>query len=93
MKKAILIIFLIAVAIIVAATLMPSQLPQTNTVGDECCMECKTAFEQSPVGVGPQAAQCGEFTTGMELSEQCKAFFAEKPMTVTECGMFSAWYE
>ena len=68
-------------------------MPQTNTLADKCCYECAAAFEQSPAGVGPQATQCGEFTTGAELSEECVALFAEKPMTVSECGVFSARYE
>lgn len=51
----------------------------------QCCVECNDAFSQSPVGVGEQAAKCGEFTSAKELSVECKEFFSQKPMTVKEC--------
>ncbi len=50
-----------------------------------CCTACVTAFESSPVGVGPQAARCGEFTSAVELIPQCSAFFKERALTVEEC--------
>ena len=50
-----------------------------------CCAECLTAFEFSPVGVGPEAARCGTFTSGVELTARCTTFFEENKMTVEQC--------
>ncbi|MEK6901453.1 MAG: hypothetical protein AABX37_03865, partial [Nanoarchaeota archaeon] len=52
----------------------------------ECCVECLTAFESSPVGVGPEAARCGTFTTSEKMTQRCTIFFEENPLIVKECG-------
>ncbi len=56
-----------------------------NAIKERCCQECLTAFSQSPVGVGPRAAQCGSFTTGSPLSATCEDYFSSSPRTVAEC--------
>ncbi len=61
----------------------------THTVKNlegECCIECQESFSQSPVGVGEQAAKCGEFTSAKELSVECKDYFNNSPKTVKECS-------
>ncbi len=51
-----------------------------------CCGECRTAFSQSPVGVGPEGASCGQFPTARPLSDLCGRFFAGHPQSVAACG-------
>ena len=51
----------------------------------KCCEECKTAFSKSPIGVGPEVAMCGNFGSGQPISEECKLFFENNPMSVTSC--------
>lgn len=77
MKKVILILSLL---LIVACSYI-----QKNPEG-KCCIECQEEFSQSPIGVGEQAAKCGEFTTTKELSNKCKEFFSQNPKTVKECS-------
>jgi hypothetical protein len=50
-----------------------------------CCFECDNAFSKSPIGVGPEAAMCGKFGSGQPLSEKCKTFFENNPMSVSAC--------
>ncbi len=57
----------------------------TQNLLNRCCQECLTAFSQSPVGVGPQGARCGTFTTGSPLSAECQDYFSSSPRTVAEC--------
>jgi hypothetical protein len=52
----------------------------------QCCRECLEAFSQSPVGVGAEAAQCGDFTTANPISDKCRVYFENNPKTVAACG-------
>jgi hypothetical protein len=51
----------------------------------QCCQECIDAFGNSPVAMGESAAQCGQFTTGNPLLEECENYFKAEPQTVQEC--------
>ena len=52
----------------------------------KCCIECKNAFSKSSVGVGPEMAKCGGFGTAQPLTEECKTYFKNNLMTVSECS-------
>ena len=54
----------------------------------KCCEECKTAFSKSPVGIGPEAAMCGNFSSGQSVSANCKILFENDPMSVSSCEGF-----
>ena len=77
-------LFLIIVGVIVILLGVGLFLVQRNEE-KVCCAECLTAFESSPVGVGPEAARCGTFTSGVELTARCTTFFEENKMTVEQC--------
>lgn len=64
--------------------LLPA-LEKFRDIQGECCSLCQSAFSQSPVGVGPQAARCGGFTSSYNIGEECDAYFKTSPMTVREC--------
>ncbi len=51
-----------------------------------CCEECRAAFSQSSVGVGPEGASCGQFPTARPLSDLCGRYFAGHPKSVAACG-------
>ena len=51
----------------------------------QCCQECKAAFAQSPVGVGPEGARCGGFASGKPLSKPCEFWFDQNVRTVAQC--------
>lgn len=71
--------------IIVVIILIGFVFFSSEKTSEQCCQECLTAFSQSPVAVGPQAAHCGQFTTGLPLSAECTDYFSSSPRTVTEC--------
>jgi|GEM_PF-1396073 len=50
-----------------------------------CCFECDKAFSKSAIDVGQEMAMCGKFSTAQPLSEKCKAFFENNPMSVSAC--------
>jgi hypothetical protein len=50
-----------------------------------CCNECSTAFGRSPVGIGPEGAICGRFSTASPISKKCHQYFLENTQTVTGC--------
>ena len=52
-----------------------------------CCRSCVAAFRYSPIGVGPEGANCGAFTSNNELSYTCKKYFAQHPHTVASCQL------
>ncbi len=81
MKAAIPLIFLTISVLLIAGC-------SSAKTGRRCCQQCVDAFGSSPVGVGEQAAQCGEFTTGSPLSEECGAFFMSEPRSVKACQDF-----
>ena len=94
MSKIVFIGFIFLTAVLLTGCIKTPSSPDNQTLGNQtaidlkarCCTECKAAFSQSPVGVGPQAATCGTFTTGKPMSEQCKAYFENNSMTVSQCG-------
>ncbi len=67
----------------VIAAILFSQ--QSTDVKTKCCAECRNAFSKSPVGVGPEIARCGEFSTGQPVREECTSYFKSNPLTVYEC--------
>jgi len=75
-------ILIVLVVGIIAAIMFVQQGTDLKT---KCCTECKNAFSESPIGVGPEMAKCGKFSTAQPLSEKCKAYFQNNPMTVSEC--------
>lgn len=74
----------ILVGFLIIGVILVIQLSPDN-LSDRCCQECLTAFSQSPVAVGPQAARCNQFTTGAPLSQGCQEYFSSSPRTVAEC--------
>lgn len=50
-----------------------------------CCEECRQAFGQSPVGIGAAGAKCGEFSSAEPISQFCRDYFKDHPMTVADC--------
>jgi len=58
---------------------------EKNNLKTRCCEECKTSFSQSPIGVGPEMAMCGNFGSGQQISENCKLFFENNPMSLSSC--------
>ena len=54
----------------------------------KCCEECKTAFDKSPIGVGPEVAMCGKFSGGQPVGASCKLFFGNDPMSVSSCESY-----
>lgn len=56
-----------------------------NLLKIKCCEECKLAFSKSPIGVGPEAAMCGNFGSGQPVSANCKSFFENNAMSVSLC--------
>lgn len=86
-----IIIILIIVLFIVSGCVPsnPSKLPPAlekyRDIRGECCSLCLSAFSQSPVGVGPRVARCGEFTSAYDIGEECGAYFKTNPMMVQQC--------
>ena len=72
------------VAGIIIATIGSSQ--ESTDLKTSCCAECRDAFSKSPVGVGPEVARCGEFSTGQPMREECKRYFRTNPMTAYACA-------
>ncbi|MDO8642060.1 MAG: hypothetical protein Q7R76_00515 [Candidatus Woesearchaeota archaeon] len=56
-----------------------------ENIQQSCCAQCLDTFSQSPVGVGQSAARCGEFTSSLNLSNDCAAYFKTNSMTVAQC--------
>ena len=54
-------------------------------LGIHCCEECLEAFSGCPIAVGPEALMCGKFSSGYNMSEECKQYFKEHPASVTKC--------
>ena len=72
------------VAGIIIARMGSSQ--ESTDLETSCCAECRNAFSKSPVGVGPEIARCGAFSTGQPMREECKRYFRTNPMTAYECA-------
>ena len=58
---------------------------EENNLKTTCCEECKIAFSKSPIGVGAEMASCGKFSSGQPVSENCKSFFENNPLSVSAC--------
>ena len=54
-------------------------------LGVHCCEECLEAFSGCPIAVGPEALMCGKFSSGYNMSEECKQYFKEHPASVSKC--------
>jgi len=54
-------------------------------LGIHCCEECLEAFSGCPITVGPEALMCGKFSSGYNMSEECKQYFKEHPASVSKC--------
>ena len=65
---------------------IPEQPPYHPELENDCCQECVDAFSQSPVGVGPSQATCGEFTTGQPLNETCADYFEVNQFSAAACN-------
>jgi len=54
-------------------------------LGIHCCEACLEAFSGCPIAVGPVALMCGEFSSGYNMSVECKEYFKEHPASVAKC--------
>ncbi|MCK5466584.1 hypothetical protein KAI56_03785 [Candidatus Parcubacteria bacterium] len=61
---------------------------EENSPKTQCCEECKTAFNKSPVGFEPEIAMCGKFNSGQPINENCELFFENNPMSVSACKSY-----
>ena len=59
-----------------------------NNLKTKCCEECKTAFNKSPAGFGPEMAMCGKFSSRHPISASCELFFENNPTSVSACKNF-----
>lgn len=85
MKEIILFLALISIILITGCIKQNQQNVAEENLREKCCKECEEAFSQSPVGVGPAGVNCGMFTTGKPLSEECEKYFEENVTRVSEC--------
>lgn len=79
------IVLILSGCVLTGSSKLPSALEKYRDIQGECCSLCQSAFSQSPVGVGSQAARCGGFTSSISIGEECKAYFKTTPMTVATC--------
>ena len=56
-----------------------------DEIKTKCYEECADVFSKSPVGVGPEAVMCGNFSSGQPISANCKLFFENNPISVSVC--------
>lgn len=80
-----MVLFIVSGCVPANPSKFPPALEKYRDIQGECCSLCQSAFSQSPVSVGPQAAQCGGFTSAYDIGEECDAYFKTNPMTVKQC--------
>ncbi len=75
-------ILLISALVFFSGCTVQTQQPDLKV---RCCSECVESFSQSPIGVGPGGASCGQFTSAQPISADCENYFKSNITTVAQC--------